>query len=93
MPRPRPRTWPRGEAEEGDEGREEEGGEQQQDVGELSFDLEPAARPSEEEVRQEMLSMFPGGAGDSEATVFAVTMLCMAEGAEPQVWMAHNPMI
>ena len=72
------------EVDEGDEGRQQ----QQQDAGELSFDLEPAARPSEEEIRQEMLSMFPGGTDNfhgEEATVFAITMMCMAEGCELQV--------
>jgi len=60
-----------------------------QDVAELSFDLEPAALPIEEEIRQEMLQLFPGGEidvlGDATSTLFAITMLCVAEEYEPQV--------
>ena len=71
-----------------EEGEDGEGSGDPQDVGEVSFDLEPAARPSEEEIRQEMLSMFHGGASvqyDDESTVFAITMMCMADGYEAQV--------
>ena len=60
-----------------------------QDLGELSFDLEPAARPNEEEIRMEMLQLFPGGEsellGGDSTTLFAITMLCVAEGYEQQV--------
>ena len=75
-------------AEEGQEGGPP-GGDSVEDEGKLSFDLEPAAAPTEEEVRNEMLRLFPagsgGGGGQPGSTLFAITMLCIAEEYDVQV--------
>ncbi|GAX75485.1 hypothetical protein CEUSTIGMA_g2928.t1 [Chlamydomonas eustigma] len=74
---------------------EEEEQQQQQSEdksAELSFDLEPAAMPSEEEIRDEILRMNANNleGEDRPNTLFAITMLCVEEPYELQAMELLN---
>ena len=69
--------------EEGDGARADsaEGGEA---IAEADADTDAAAQPTEDEVRQEMVTMFDPS-DNQEETLIAITMFCVLEDYEAQV--------
>lgn len=73
-----------------EEGREDgaearpEAGEGGEAAGETDADVEAAAQPTEDEIRQEMATMFDPSDNEEE-TLIAITMFCVLEEYEAQV--------
>lgn len=69
--------------EEGD-GARADSGEGGEAIAEADADTDAAAQPTEDEVRQEMVTMFDPS-DNQEETLIAITMFCVLEDYEAQV--------